>query len=115
MTRARGAWLIRLAAVIGMGISAFDYVTPETGLANTEAAMLTLVSSALMLLAALAWGVRALPAWLARFCMTAIALDIIGTALAGYLMESRVLLGAMALALLGWLIAMMGRRRGMLT
>ena len=105
----RGAWLIILAALIVMAISLYDYYTPETGLIGTGGVILTAVSALLMLLAGLVVAaVPARPCFLQWFLVTAILLDIIGSCVAGYFLESPVIMAAEALALIGWLVNVIG-------
>jgi hypothetical protein len=105
----RGAWLIILAALIVMAISVYDYYTPETGLIGTGGVILTAVAALVMLLAGLV--VAAVPAracFLQWFLVVAILLDIIGSSVAGYFLESPVIMAAEALALVGWLVNVIG-------
>ena len=105
----RGAWLIILAALIVMAISVYDYYTPETGLIGTGGVILTAVSALLMLLAGLVVAaVPARPCFLQWFLVSAILLDIIGSSVAGYFPESPVIMAAEALALIGWLVNVIG-------
>ena len=105
----RGAWLIILAALIVMAISLYDYYTPETGLIGTGGVILTAVSALLMLLAGLVVAaVPARPCFLQWFLVSAILLDIIGSSVAGYFLESPVIMAAEALALIGWLVNVIG-------
>lgn len=101
----RGASLIILASLITIGICIYDYFTPETGLIGTGGVVLVAGAAALMLLAALA--MKLVPGrgrCLQIFLIVSILLDIIGSAVAGYFLESPVIMAAQALALLGWLI-----------
>ena len=106
---ARGAWLIVLAAIIAFAICVYDYYTPETGLIGTGGVVLVAGAAVLMLLAALAmalYGAR--PRWLQMFLVISILLDIIGSSVAGYFLESPVIMAAQALALIGWLMQVIG-------
>ncbi len=106
---ARGAWLIMLASVIAIAICIYDYYTPETGLIGTGGVVLVAVAAVLMLLAALAMhAYTARPRWLQRFLVISILLDIIGSSVAGYFLESPVIMAAQALALIGWLMQIIG-------
>jgi hypothetical protein len=105
----RGAWLIILAALIVMAISVYDYYTPETGLIGTGGVILTAAAALLMLLAALV--VAAVPVracFLQGFLVVSILLAIIGSSVAGYFLESPVIMAAEALALIGWLMNVIG-------
>ena len=105
----RGAWLIILASLIVMAICVYDYYTPETGLIGTGGTILVAVAGLLMLLAALV--VAQVPnrsGLLQGFLVVSILLDIIGSSVAGYFLESPVIMAAEALALIGWLMNVIG-------
>ncbi|MFO1248577.1 MAG: hypothetical protein U1E93_10240 [Alphaproteobacteria bacterium] len=105
----RGAWLIMLAALITMAICVYDYYTPKTGLIGTGGVILVACAGLLMLLAALALGmVPNRGRFLQGFLVISILLDIIGSSVAGYFLESPVIMAAQALALIGWLINVIG-------
>ncbi len=106
---ARGAWLIMLASVIVIAICIYDYYTPETGLIGAGGVVLVAVAAVLMLLAALAMHLyTARPRWLQLFLVISIILDIIGSSVAGYFLESPVIMAGQALALIGWLMQIIG-------
>ena len=101
----RGAWLIVLASLITIAICVYDYYTPETGLIGSGGVILVAGAAVLMLLAALVMA--KMPnrgALVQTFLTVSILLDIIGSSVAGYFLESPVIMGAQALALIGWLI-----------
>ena len=105
----RGAWLIILASLIVIAICVYDYYTPETGLIGTGGTILVAVAGLLMLLAALV--VAKVPnrsCLLQGFLVVSILLDIIGSSVAGYFLESPVIMAAEALALIGWLMNVIG-------
>ncbi len=105
----RGAWLIVLASLIVMAICVYDYYTPETGLIGTGGTILVAVSGLLMLLASLVLAlVPNRSGLLQGFLVVSILLDIIGSAVAGYFLESPVIMAAEALALIGWLMNVIG-------
>jgi hypothetical protein len=105
----RGAWLIILASLIVMAICVYDYYTPETGLIGTGGTILVAAAGLLMLLASLvvAW-VPNRSCLLQSFLVVSILLDIIGSSVAGYFLESPVIMAAEALALIGWLMNVIG-------
>ena len=106
-----GARLIMLATLIGLGISAYNYFAPLTGLTGASGVLVVAASSLLMLGAAFLWAVIPnLPRALVWFLAAAIAADILCTGFAAWLLESMVLLGAMALASIGWAIQIRGER-----
>ena len=105
----RGAWLIILASLIVMAICVYDYYTPETGLIGTGGTILVAVAGLLMLLAALVMAkVPNRSCLLQGFLVVSILLDIIGSSVAGYFLESPIIMAAEALALIGWLMNVIG-------
>jgi hypothetical protein len=105
----RGAWLIILASLIVIAICVYDYYTPETGLIGTGGTILVAVAGLLMLLAALVMAqVPNRSCLLQSFLVVSILLDIIGSSVAGYFLESPVIMAAEALALIGWLMNVIG-------
>jgi hypothetical protein len=105
----RGAWLIAAASLITMIICVYDYYTPETGLIGTGGVVLVAVAGLLMFLAALVMAlVPNRPCFLQWFLVVSIILDIIGSSVAGYFLESPVIMAAQALALIGWLMNVIG-------
>jgi hypothetical protein len=105
----RGAWLIILASLIAMAICVYDYYTPETGLIGTGGVVLVAVAGLLMFLAALVMALKSMRSGLLQgFLVISILLDIIGSSVAGYFLESPVIMAAEALALIGWLLNVIG-------
>jgi len=105
----RGAWLIILASLITMAICVYDYYTPETGLIGTGGVILVAVAALLMFLAALVMAfVPNRSNFVQGFLVVSILLDIIGSFVAGYFLESPVIMAAQALALIGWLMNVIG-------
>ncbi|HJT43980.1 MAG TPA: hypothetical protein VJ750_10820 [Rhizomicrobium sp.] len=105
----RGAWLILLASLITGAICVYDYYTPETGLIGTGGVILVAVAAALMLGAALVLAfVPNRSCFLQGFLVVSILLDIIGSSVAGYFLESPIIMAAQALALMGWLLNVIG-------
>lgn len=99
----RGIWLIFVAAVVGLLISLVFYYTPNGSVAHSWGALLVVVSTALMLLAALSIALANMPRWLAVLLQALIFLDIIGTGVAAYFLETYILLALMVVALMGWI------------
>jgi hypothetical protein len=105
----RGAWLIILASLIAIAISVYDYYTPDTGLVGTGGVILVAGAALLMLLASLVLAmVPTRSCLLQGFLIVSILLDIIGSSVAGYFLESPVIMAAEALALIGWLMNVIG-------
>ncbi len=99
----KGAWLIALGGLIGAAVSAYYYVVPGYNLDGEHGVLLVIISSLLMLVAGLALVGRK-GGLVAGILVALILLDIIGTGLCAYFLETPVLMAAMALALLGWVM-----------
>ena len=106
-----GAWLLAAAAVLSLAVSIYIYLTPESGVAGTPGAILVMVSTALLLLAALLLIWDGMPKWLGGVFVVLAALDLIGTALAGWLLNSQILAILMVVGAVGWLAYVFGKRR----
>ena len=105
----RGAWLIILASLIAMAICVYDYYTPKTGLIGTSGVILVAVAALLMFLASLVMALMPNRSCLLQgFLVVSIILDIIGSSIAGYFLESPIIMAAEALALIGWLMNVIG-------
>ena len=105
----RGAWLIVLASLIAIVICVYDYYSPATGLIGTGGVILVAGAAVLMLLASLVMALMPNRAnWIQTFLVVSILLDIIGSSVAGYFLESPVIMAAQALALIGWLMNVIG-------
>ena len=105
----RGAWLIVLASLIAIVICVYDYYSPATGLIGTGGVILVAGAAVLMLLASLVMALMPNRAnWIQTFLVVSILLDIIGSSVAGYFLESPVIMAAEALALVGWLMDVIG-------
>ena len=108
----RGAWLIVLASLIAIVICVYDYYSPATGLIGTGGVILVAGAAVLMLLASLVMALMPNRAnWIQTFLVVSILLDIIGSSVAGYFLESPVIMAAEALALVGWLMNVIGDAR----
>jgi hypothetical protein len=99
----RGAWLLAASAAAGLCVSLFDYFWPNTGIDGTPGALLVVVSSALVLGAALLMALhRSKALWLRAFLNVSTLLGVVGTGAAAYFLEADVLLAFMAVGLVGW-------------
>jgi hypothetical protein len=95
-----------LAALAGT----HDYFTVATGIDGTGGVELVIASSVLMVFGALAVMVLK-RGFLAGVFLVLLLLDVIGTGLAAYFLESSLIMGAMTLAALGWILHMSARGR----
>ncbi len=107
--RIGGAGLILLAGLLGALAASYDYVTPATGIDHTGGVILVLTSCVLMLLAA--WSALAIgDSVLVAILMVLIFLDILGTGLAAWFLESELIMAAMAFAAVGFFNWVASRR-----
>ncbi len=104
-----GARLVAVAAVAGLGVSAANYLNPQSGIAGEPGTVLVIASTALLALFALLMG-RGRDSFFRIFILVSSLLNIAGTAFAGYLLHSTTLVALMIAALLGWLFHVSGRR-----
>jgi hypothetical protein len=105
----RGAWLIVLGSVIAGAISVYDYLNVDSGLEGTGGVALVGFAAGLMFLASLTMALKPnRGCFLQGFLVISILLDIIGSSVAGYFLESPVIMAAQALALIGWLMNVIG-------
>ena len=100
-----GIWVIFVAALAALALSASGYFWTGNGIHGTGGALLVLISSALMTAAAIALLYSpAMPRWLRGTLLVLIAVDIVGTALAAYFLEAYWLDAAMLLAAVGFVM-----------
>jgi len=107
-----GALLIIVAAIAGFVVSVANYFNPESGIAGEPGTILVIASTAL--LAVFGWLLSG-EGWRGVFFRTFIVisslLNIAGTGLAGYLLQSNTLLILMLVSLAGWLLYIFKRHR----
>jgi hypothetical protein len=100
---AAGDGIIAVCSAVGLAVSIFNYFQPD-GIGGSAGALLVIASSALILAASLVRRLLASPGW--RITLGALLfLGILGTGFAAYMLEAWLLLGLMALAMIGWLIS----------
>jgi quinoprotein glucose dehydrogenase len=105
-----GARILLVAAAAGLAIAIFNYFWHGNGIHGTPGALLVVVSSALMVGATCALLFAELGRGLHATLVVLIALDILGTGFAAYLLEANWLLAATAGALLGWIMHLVSDR-----
>ncbi len=98
-----GAVMIFAGGLAGTIIAAYAYFAPLTGVTGTPGALLVVVTSLLILAAALVVALIASRGWRNLFRVL-LLLGILGTAAAAVFLHEWVLIAAMAVALIGWLI-----------
>jgi hypothetical protein len=108
--RMRGGLLMLLAGLIGAALAAYDYGAAWTGIDHSGGVMLVLASSLLMIFGALMVLVFG-SGLVAGIFMFLVFLDILGTGFAAYMLESELIMGAMAIAAIGWLLRIAGSGR----
>lgn len=99
-----GSTLMSSGAFIGAAVSLANYLSPESGIAATPGAILAVASTIILLgfglvMRGYAGHGRAFRALIATFAF----LNIVGTALTGYLLDSETLVALMMVCLVGWL------------
>ena len=113
---AYGTRLIRIAGILGAAVSLYNYVSPESGIAGSLGAMLVIASSALLVLFGMVMGADRLRGRSLRVVIgVACLLIVLGTAFAGYLLESRTLVVLMLVALAGWCLHLLQPGRAVAT
>ncbi|MCD7060579.1 hypothetical protein [Pelagibacterium xiamenense] len=96
--------VVALGAAVGLIISIINYFTPGNGISGTPGALLVIGSTLAILLAAtVIWFLAGRLSWIGGTLFVLILLGILGTAFAGYLLESAWLPVTMAVCLAGWL------------
>jgi hypothetical protein len=105
----RGSAAVLLAGLIGAAVAAWSYVTPATGIDHSIGVLVAL--GACLLLAVGALVVMALGRGIiAGIFIVLVLLDILGTGLAGYMLQSLGIMAAMVLAAAGWVLWLVGGR-----
>ncbi len=99
-----GAWLMAIAAVISLVLLLIAYFTPHGTIAHSWGALLVVVSTALMLIASLGLARLTMPHWLVALLEVLIVLDIAGTAVCAYFLESYAVILLMLVGLIGWIM-----------
>jgi len=90
--------------------SVFNYIWTGNGIHGTEGALLVVISTLLMAVAAALIGMRVVHGWLSTVLSILLVLDFIGTGLAAYLLEAWILLGLDILAAIAWLASFATKR-----
>jgi hypothetical protein len=99
-----------LAGALGAIAAVYDFYIVSSGIDGTGGVELVIASSLLMVFGALMVMVLG-PGFLAGIFLLLLLLDVIGTGVAGYFLESWMVMGVMVLAALGWLIHVTSVRR----
>lgn len=103
--RSMGIPLLTLAAASGLVIAIFNYFWPSNGIHGSAGALLVMISSLLMVIAAAALAsADGMSPNLRGSLVLLILLDIIGTGLAAYMLEAYGLVAVMAMAIVGCMV-----------
>jgi hypothetical protein len=103
----KGAWLIVAGGLIGAIAAAYYYFIPGAGLDGEAGTLLVLISSLLMVVAGLVL-LRWVSGFVASLFVILVLLDILGTGVCAYFLETPIILAAMVLAAIGWLMRVIG-------
>lgn len=90
-------------SALSLLVALFNYFEPGNGIHGTEGALLVVISTALLLIAAGVVWKRWGPGWFRAVLEVLIFLDFLGTAAAAYLLEAWLLLALIAIAFVVWL------------
>ena len=108
---AYGAWLIAIAALVGLGLALYGYLTPNDGISFTPGALLVVVSSALILAASVLLGLNVVPGWAVIVLNVLLLLGLLGTAFAAWFLQTYLLVALMIVGLIGWVVHLVRPRR----
>lgn len=105
----RGSAAVALAGLIGAAVAGWSYVTPSTGIDHSIGVLIALGACLLLVVGALVVAVLG-RGFIAGLFIILVLLDILGTGLAGYMLQSIGIAAAMLLAAAGWLLWLVGGR-----
>jgi hypothetical protein len=97
-----------IAAAIGFLLMLIFYFTPHGTIAHSWGALVVLVSTGLMFVAAILITGFPLPRWLVGLFEVLIILDVLGSGVCAYFLEAYIVLALMVIALIGWLMRIAG-------
>ncbi len=95
--------LVGLFSFLALVDSLFNYFWTGNGIHGSEGALLVIVATLLMMLAAGLIAARWISGWLRGLFEFLILLDFLGTALAAYFLEAWILLALVILAFIAWI------------
>jgi len=97
-------WGVSLLALLALIDSIFNYISTGNGIHGTEGALLVIVSTLLLAIAAGVVAAGWVRGWVRIIVEILIVLDILGTAAAADLLEAWILLALIALAAVAWIV-----------
>ena len=95
---------VTVLSVLALIDAVFNYFWTGNGIHGTEGALLVVVSTLLMAIAAGLILERWLHGWVRGLFEILLLLDFVGTAAAAYLLEAWILLALVLLALIAWVV-----------
>ncbi len=99
---AYGLLLLALAAVAGTALSIFNYFV-DIGINHTDGVLVVIATTVIMWVVALITAqARSMWRWARGVILALLLVDIVGTGIAAFFLESWVLVAFMAVALIGW-------------
>lgn len=99
---AYGLLLLALAALAGTALSIFNYYV-DIGINHTDGVLVVIATTVIMWIVALIMvRARSMWSWTRGIILALLLVDILGTGIAGWFLESWVLVALMAVALFGW-------------
>lgn len=99
---AYGLLLLALAAIAGTALSIFNYYV-DIGISHTDGVLVVIATTVIMWIVALIMTrARSMWNWVRGVILLLLLVDILGTGIAGWFLESWVLMAFMAVALFGW-------------
>jgi hypothetical protein len=101
----RGAGLMLLAGALSAAAAIYDFYNVASGIDDTGGVELVIASSLLMVFGAL-MVIILRRGFLAGVFLFLLLLDVIGTGVAAYFLESGLIMVAMAAGALGWILHM---------
>jgi hypothetical protein len=110
MNSRSGTGLMLLAGILGAAAGLYDFYTVTSGIDGSGGVQLVIAACLLMAFGALMVLLLG-RGFLAGIFLLLLLLDVIGTGIAGYFLESGLIMAAMALAALGWILHMNTRGR----
>jgi hypothetical protein len=105
-----GSGLMILAGTLGAAVGIYDYYAVSTGIDGTGGVELVIISCLLMIFGALVI-MMVDGGFLPGLLLLLLLLDVVGTGLAAYFLESGLIMSVMAVAALGWIFQMNDRGR----
>jgi hypothetical protein len=106
------AGLFLLAVLVAFCLVLYDFFAIGSGIEYTIGDLIVICSTALLFcVGALVVFIPAMPSWLMVLLNLGILADIVGSGVAGYFLETNVVIALLGVALLAWIALLMSRPR----